>query len=417
MEKKIVGKLIGFYRKKVYKYTQKQVVFNQLSLEEYCDVKTLAKIEKGYISSNDDFYIDICSNLNMEFELSRRVLSLVEKLCEEQIALFDDYSIVKSRQLHQQILLLKEKYENYVYIYEVLLILEAMNQLFSEFKPIDSIILEIGDLICEDLEGVFQNICLSALMFHYMMMERRVDKYLLYRQIYLENGYLKTIGFEVNETLFEQNILCAYRRLNALESKCTTPLQKYVLLVNRSIVQNRMRLIDEAICNSEEILSLYKIYFEYLPSYVYERTMKRLAMMYYYKGRYDGCLAILKRLLDESYQLNCSYLLLFNVLEITQQKELLLKIIEEQNNMNKLSSKSRMIIRYYEIKYFEEEKPIQACKKLETHIVDCIAPLIYREPLMIELCHSELMQCVGITSDYKSLYVYEQKIKKLQEEA
>lgn len=391
-EKRIIGLLIGHYRRK------KHISRNELlstSNDSLCSPKTLIRIENGHIPKRNQFYISLCQSLDVSYPFEEKLLYKLDNYRQKLV-----HAILEGSKGNMEILLEKidEDFTHHIlyvseraWLYQSILTLLLYDQVPSQEK-MDVFYCLKDVLLEEDRKLLF-------FLFMHPKIRKNVDRSLIHESLIYEHEPL-FFDFHLSHIISVSSLLYSHHQLQKILNKKEelTDLQK-ILLFRRiaeieasgndivlayKTMKNCLCLLHRDICDPLRV----SIYID-------------CALFAYQSNDTDACIHYLFEVVSINLSLlKEAWLLLLHVLEKSNQKELLMHYLFDMNLTDEQDERGKAVLSYFRLKYdtmdtHDADREKYICQKLKV----LGEHKVYKKILL-----EDLMEIVAVTSHYKFIY-------------
>ncbi len=409
-EKKVIGKLLGFYRQRMN--IDKLEIIQISNGKKICSLKTLKKIEEGTVVS-DHYYDYLAVSLNMHFSLEENDVKLLQQYHDQLISSLHVFSKSLMTELLYDIEQSLYLMNNVIYFEEMLnLFHDILDYHLNENLPSRSTI----DLYLALKEMVNHEDKKLILYFLYQICN--VVTYLDRSQIQQEclPFYTDPLFIQNHLLHISQNFIPfdAYHRIKNFYIQIKNQISDYQKITIYSImamIQLNMNDVKSAYKTICKILALIKSNPDY-PDQLLLSLHMRATIVCYAMKQYEQAIQNALICYHASYkQLNYNHLLLFDALEKTNQISLLINLLKDSQTLSFHNEVVSKIFKYYQIKHLWPLTLIQKHRLLTDLILNQLIPLCKYSELYQNILTEEMLAHVALTRDYKSFYHFLQSNK------
>ena len=345
---KIVGQLMKYYRKKL-DLSRKDISDKNPSIS----VSSIQRAEEGGYISNDKIN-SILEIYGLELSNDRLKYLSLERYIKET------YSIINSGKPLVEYGSLKHKINNfykenkqYIYLNELSSICIATLDLYLSSKIEDEEIIQIATYICKDLKDNKYLYLITAYM---------LNMYYSYYLIFIEYEQFDYGEIIKNDKLFyldsfyyditHLNSFELYAKYNNANLEEKNIYKKYTNYCAKAFINVSINEKEKAQTYLPMVKTLYDEYKDIIPTrflyHYYEMEAIFNLNQKNYKKSFEYSYLIYK---DYNKIMDFSYLTLFKSAEKLNQKETIIEILEEKDNLKRINNN---IFKYYESKHIKK---------------------------------------------------------------
>ena len=404
-EKKVIGKLIKYYRlkKNIHRIEIIQISNNK----QICSLKTLRKIEEGIVVS-DHYYDYLAVGLNLHFCLEEKDLMQLMHYRGRLISSLNVFSRSLMEELLHEISSCLYLLNNVIYFKEMLgLFHDILDYHLNEKLPSRSTI----DLYCALKDMVRRED--QKLIYYFLYQICHVAPYLDRKQI--EKSCLSFCPdplFIKNQLLYISqcfSLFKAYEKIKQLYVQIEnriTDYQKITFYNVMAMMQLNMNDIESAYKMISRITTLLESNHDYPGQLLFSLHMRAAIICYAMKQYEQAIQHALICYFSSHEHLNYNYLLLFSALEKTNKHALLKKILQEAKAFHFHNDIVFKVFQYYQIKHLHSFSSVQKHRLLTDLILSKLMILCSYCDLYQEILTEEMMAHAAHTRDYKNLYIF-----------
>lgn len=424
-EKRIIGQLIGYYRRKEHITIDTFLLNNTSYFNDYCldcnkchekeficDPKTLRKIEKGYVVSNECYYFKLCSHLGYTLILDRVLFKKINEYGNKIYTYLTYYSYSKLKELYNKISQDLEKYPNVIYASEMLhLYYDILLLEIDEVIPNDQQI-QLYYFLLDKVTSPNQLLILNLFekMNHYN--ELISNNYPVIQEKYKSCYddplffYSKLIHLSYND------LLNMHLKILDILKKDTNHLyiyQLFCILDTLAFVQFNLEAYNNAYETMLKCIALVENNLD-LNEKRLSNCYRKMGMITYELGKYKDTIAYFEKAMQYSSNLGMMVVLFINSLEKTGQIEKLKQMLYNKNIFIKKNKKEKIVWIYYLKKYSSKKLTKSQISELEDYIcLELKQNIIKHSPIFEKIFREELLDWVSQTTNYKKIYLFDQK--------
>lgn len=421
-EKKIIGKLIGYYRKHDKRILEDFLwdvghYYNEyclnctkcISKEKICAPKTLYKIESGAVVDNDCYYYRLSEKCNKKLILDKKLFLNLDDYRERLTNQLIDFSCTKLSLMKNMLEYELSLYTDYVYVSERLqLYINVINASLGLMKY-NKKDLDFYYFIKDSFDEKDRMLILYLL---YCVDEsndidiRIYQEAISFQENRLSFRFLSTMAFKIYEPSQLFKVVEEYKnkyinQFTKHEWYMYNNLYAYVY-----INTGELKLCRQFLQKNVELLELGLDYSEKSK----RNLLNRLAVLSYNQKNYKETVYYYSKcFINGKINIgNANIAFYIDSLEKLNEIDKVLDIIRSYD-INKLSiGHETKIIRYYRIKYLNDLDDKERLKKREDFICEELIDLINAHGTLLKnLMKEELMSCVEQTTNYKKVYLFE----------
>ena len=427
-EKKIIGILIGFYRKKLdvklaFFLINKKNYYHEYCLackkcentERICSPKTLYQIEKGFVIKNECFYYRLCENINKKLIFNKAILKKLDNYRELLYNSIVDFSKQTLFSLLKEIESDILKFKNTIYIEERLtLYRDVINYKLKRIIPSHESV-EIYVLLKDNLAIEDEKIILLLLYdISYKIKNNLIDRDKIISE---SKKYYKDPLFFRMMLFSNVDISIAYSLFEKYEADNFTQLnlyQKYTLYEYISFIDINYNCYEKGYHNLKKCIEIIKEGADF-SDYTIKNCSRQMGIVCYLLNKYYESIEYFYSILKyKQFSIGLNYVLLFNCLEKTNQVNKILKIIEEINIATLKNKNEKLIMIYYWKKHLVKKHTKPQIAELEDFICEELVNIVVVGGELYERIFKEdLRQYVSITKDYKKFFSFDVAIHKV----
>ena len=419
-EKRVIGKLIYYYRHN-RKIKLEKMLYNKGSyyekycvscnkckkIEIICSAGTLYKIEAGkMIVKNDCIYHRLCENIDKTFVFDDKVYARLRKY---QSLLYDNlvhFSKKNLTNLESNIEQDLNKYENCIYVYELLLLYSnIINYILYKKLPcknVSSLYLYLKEFVC-----LIDKKLILFFLFH--MSNEFISKEFDRKDIITMciDYFDDELFYEIKlSSIVDNNFLDAYAMLEEEEKRDDlSQFQKFNIIKFKAFVLLNSGSFEKCYLSLIMCLEILEKTSNYSDVELYN-CYRRLGIVCYILQRYDESIQFYKKVIDANLSLGINYCLLFYSLELNSRNDEIINILSKMNFSNIMGNiNEKVVLDYYREKYLHGEINKERMRILERYICDRVKPIFSMIGSMQKnVFISDLKYYVKYTGDYKYLY-------------
>ena len=423
-EKKIIGFLISYYRKENGLSVERILHNKKIHYEQYClectrckdkemicSNKTLRKIENGELVKNDCIYYRLSENLNKSICFQRSTYSLIYRL---RVMIYEnliDFSYTKLSKILSTLTLEMTKHRNEIYVYEILSFYHDLMTYRTHGTLPETEQLNLYLYLFEKVEGVDSKL-MSSFLYNISL---QINQLYVKRNQFIEN-HLNDLEddplfFQIKVMrIADQDLLDAYFDIHHEMKQSLNLYQKYILYNYKGYVEMNTRDYKRAYETMRVCLQMIEEGADFGP-YITQGILRRIGMISFYLKDYEKTIEYLDRaLMNEVTMLGMQAVFLYRSLEKTKQTDRLKALLNQIHLDNIQNEMERKITIYYKRKYQSEPLTKKQMSELEDYICEEIKPFLNRMgDLLKNIFLDDLLNYVEKTSNYKKLYLYENK--------
>lgn len=430
-EKSIIGYLLKYYRKE-NDMTVESALYNVGAYyKEFCldcnkctnkeiitSLKTYRKIENGEVVKNECIYHRLAENFEMKVLFERKVFQKIVDYRDELYCHLTDYSYTNLKRLRNEI-------EKDLKLYHNVILIQEMLQFYY-----DILVFEIDRKVADDknirlyfyLKDIVKDKDNKLINYYFYQIIHYHDK--VYEQKeeifkFIENYSDEPLFFSMKLILLcENDLLNAYIELNKipLEKEIQfTDYQRFCLYDTKAFVAQNIGKSEESYQNLNRCVELINDGLDISEKSIgncYKRIGKVLCDLKRYEEGVDYFL--------KAMQFNCNmgvmYVLFFHALEKIGNIETLKAILEAKKNIKSNNILERKILNYYRNKYASSELSKTQIAFLEDYICEELTPsVVSTGGVIMSIFKNELLHWVSITTNYKKVFMFENKVKNIKD--
>lgn len=399
-ELSIIGYLIRYYRKKSKLSMEQFILHNN---KQICSKRTLIKIEHGEILSYE-YYEAFCEKLNMSLSIFPSNTPLFNRIRSDVIESLITMSKNKMKELLLEIqVLLKKKHMIYfselLFLYQDILNYHLYDQ-YPEDEKVNlyNYLLEIVEILDRKL----------ILYFYYLISNIQplsIDKESIAKQCKQFEEDPLFFSYKLSNIMNHYPLFSAYHQLS--EIKENHLLNTYqILSINQMMSFCLMNANENTLAFQLMTNQIQNISFDNYPNSFVSKYLVRFSIIAYRAKKYDKAIELLLYVMKiKPNAINYNYFILFHLLEITNQNEVLKQILFRSNQFSIQNAIVHKIFTYYRMKHSISSKK-EELAMLENYIIQNFSKLSKNSELYKDILLEELFDMIPITKDYKALYLF-----------
>ena len=420
-EKRIIGFLISYYRK-LKRINANEFLYNRKNFFQdncivckkcknpdiVCTFRTLQKIESGEATKKECVYFRLCENLNLEVDFNRNIFTKIDDLSSRVYSVLIEHSSAQMQKLFSSLELDLEKYHNYIYVREMLMLYyDILNLSLNLIVPSNEhmqLYLYLKDKF-SDVNYKLLLMFLFELSDHTKFLLNYHNDLLTECSRYFDDPLFFSIHLQ---KIRNMNPLEAYSELSSLKSHEDelNIYQKYMLYNNIAFVELNSDAYDKAYETMKICVDLMqsKAYFN---SATIKNTYRQIGTIAFALKKYQETIYYLqeaRKYISDSLGIQITFL--FHSLEKTNQLDLLKEILENINAAQ-LNEKEKQFFLYYKMKYAQKSLTKKQMSDLEEYICNDLKPTIdIMGDLVENIFLEDLRFYVSNTKNYKRIYSF-----------
>ena len=420
--KQTIGLLIKYYRKQssfplnYYLETNDDFIRNNCpkcnqcaNPQKICSKNTLYRIEEGQIISNECVYHRLADKFNKTVVLNQ--ITIYDKLENYRIQLELNLVDFSKRQLEilcEQIESDINKYQNVLYIYEILLFYKLLIQdrliHYKVSKDNIDLILYLKNIVSEENKKLIVYYLSVGSFKHgnFGVDAKAIDEE---SKKYINDPLFYIV--KLNNICVKNNLV-AYREIMNTEMPnfhLLTPFQKHLLYSSLEFI----------LVNSENCEEAYEALIDHLE--IIKRsdfgniTLKtcylRLGIVTYASKRYEETIKWLLKAFEINHSLGKDLALLCSALEKNNKKEIILKVINDTDITQTKSAYGKELYSYYKLKHEKQDLSKNDLIRLEDFICNTLKPYANQMgSLHKNIFDEDLRTYVKTTRNFKKYFDY-----------
>ncbi len=406
-ELKLIGKILKHYRKEK-KYTRDDIFRLSKIQGKELSLSTIKRVENFETSANN-YNIDAYAHIfNMHYNDDRFLYNKLDLYLSSMLnSIKNGVKLCELKQLHQKIIDFNAKNANYIYLSEISSLMISILDIYLYNKfDFDQKRINLLNSLLDDIDD--KKIKIFA--YYYLYKTKATFKIgntqenLDYIDKYTKFNFGDVFHFERIAFFFKDNLLDFYNHNKNIydkekSNKQTNKIYLYSVILDLSFCELNLENYVDAKNHIIQALNIENIN-EYIPQNIYLDTKKRLGIINYcleqYKDAYANLLEVRE---NDKTLLALNYSLLFKSAEMVDKTDIILKIIDEDNDIKLATTKT--IFGYYKMKYQNE-----TLEKQEKYICTHLNKNDLCSAIYFHLFILELKKLVEQTKHYQLYYTY-----------
>ncbi len=406
-EIKLIGLILKHYRKE-NKYTREDIFRLSKGKEKELSLSTIRRIE-NHESTPNRRNIDAYAHVfNMHYCDNESLYNKLDSYLSSSLELIKNGAkINKLKKLFDEILKFNKANTQYIYLSEIsnLMIMVLNIYLYNNYD----FSLEKLNLFDSLLDYINDN-NVKAIAYYYLYKTRASFKFGNTQENidctakYIKVNFSEVFHFDRIDFLFKDSLLDFYNYNKKIYNeqsliKNVNKVYFYSILSDLAFCELNLGNYGDAKNHLLQAINIEDAN-EYIPNNIYVDTMKRLGIINYCLKLYkDAFLNLLEARNKDKSLLALNYCLLFKSAEMIGKQDIILKIIDEDQDIKLVMAKN--IFTYYRLKYNDG-----SLEKQEKYICTYLNKKDIYATLYFELFADELKKLVEQTKHYQLYYTY-----------
>lgn len=403
-----IGKLIGVYRESYRKNTQ-----NNFTICSFCDgvcsPNTLKNIEAGGISRSKAIYIGLIEKLNLKFEESVIADEALDILIEKLIDYVELYNINGIKDICEKILKILNHVKSVIYYNEIYEIIREVLNYYTKDILIDSKRIEVYIAIIDKNIFYFNDI-LKNLLFAKIKTRcvidlesyRSIVKCLKLDECHMTCTRLNLLHYYlvIEDYINMEKLICELERIFTLEGNDIRLIDTYDYAIILYVYTKKYQ-IDDLLSKINHVISNKNI-----PSIKLCEIYSNIGSFYHKEKNYRKALAYYNRMLDYYDENYLPHLIYIADCQNRLNIEVDIPLISNEVLLG-YPTELRIMYKYFAVCVKEPEFVRQ------NYIIKQVLPYLNNET-NIDIFRFELNKLVKKTGNYKSIYLFDSYLSKLE---